>query len=135
MFYMKYHAANGELRYANAGHNRPLLLRHGTCTELDAEGLVLGVDKGAVFEEKRLFLEKGDAVLLYTDGITEAQDKDGRLFGPVRLSDLFADHAEIPPQGIIESVIKELESFCQARPSMTISRLWSSRSHKPRLPK
>jgi phosphoserine phosphatase RsbU/P len=115
MFYMKYHAANSELRYANAGHNRPLLLRHGACTELDAEGLVLGVDKGAVFEEKRLFLEKGDAVLLYTDGITEAQDKDGRLFGPARLSDLFAGHAETPPQGIIEGIIKELESFCQSR--------------------
>jgi sigma-B regulation protein RsbU (phosphoserine phosphatase) len=115
MFYMKFDTATRELAYANAGHNCPLLLRRGgkSCTALDAEGLILGVKKGVCFEERKLFLEKGDIVLLYTDGIVEAENGEGEFFGIDRLRELFVAHANTSPQTIIDAVIGELETFCQ----------------------
>jgi PAS domain S-box-containing protein len=117
MFYMKYNRATRQLRYANAGHNRPLLLRAGetTCRELDADGLILGVTKEVAFEEKGTVLRQGDLVLLYTDGLTEAQNPQGEFFGTDRLCTLFAAQGANPPQEIIGSLVKELQIFCRSQ--------------------
>ncbi|MEN8261673.1 MAG: SpoIIE family protein phosphatase, partial [Pseudomonadota bacterium] len=116
MFYLKYNMVTGQLRYANAGHNRALLLRHGEtkCGQLDADGLILGVNKDVTFEEKTVHLEKGDLVLLYTDGITEAQNKKGEFFGAARLCRLFAAQGNHSAQSIIDHVIEDLKVFCQS---------------------
>ncbi|XSG84875.1 MAG: PAS domain S-box protein [Methylohalobius sp. ZOD2] len=115
MFYAQYHIASRKLSYANAGHNRPLLLRRGESLELDTDGLILGVSKEVTFEEKQLTLEDGDVLLLYTDGITEAQNKSGEFFGEARLKELATAHAQASPQAIIDAVIQELEAFCQSQ--------------------
>jgi sigma-B regulation protein RsbU (phosphoserine phosphatase) len=117
MFYIKYDAATRELRYANAGHNCPLLLQRSeqACTELDAEGLILGIKKRVDFEERKLVLQDGDLLLLYTDGIIEAENKAGEFFGIHRLHDVLVAHSQGSPQGIIDAVIDELESFCQSQ--------------------
>ncbi|HYE37419.1 PAS domain S-box protein [Methylocaldum sp.] len=117
MFYLRYHADTRWITYANAGHNRPLLLRRGerNCTELDAEGLILGVKKGVAFEEKALSLNEGDMVLLYTDGVTEARNKQGEFFGEPRLCELFITHSQASPQELIEIIVDELGKFCQSR--------------------
>jgi sigma-B regulation protein RsbU (phosphoserine phosphatase) len=117
MFYLTYHADTREIVYANAGHNCPLLLRRGEkdCTELDADGLILGVMKGVVFEKKKLSLKEDDVVLLYTDGVTEARNKQGEFFGVPRLCDLFIAHAEASPQDLIRIIVDELGIFCQSR--------------------
>lgn len=116
MFYLKYDMTTGQLKYANAGHNRALLLRHGenTCGQLDAEGLILGINKDVAFEEKTVHLHKGDLVLLYTDGITEAQNKKGEFFGPARLCGLFASHCDRSAQSIIDHILKDLKAFCHS---------------------
>jgi|GEM_PF-1158678 len=115
MFYVKYDAARRELTYANAGHNRPLLWRRrGVCVELDAEGLILGVKKRVTFEEKKIALEEGDVLLLYTDGVVDARNRAGEFFGTRRLLDLFVAHAQTTPEGLIKVVVHELEDFCQA---------------------
>jgi len=117
MFYLTYHSDTRRIHYANAGHNRPLLLRKGkrNCTELDAEGLILGVKKGVTFEEKTLSLSEGDMVLLYTDGITEARNKQGEFFGESRLCELVIAHAHASPQELIQIVVDELGRFCQSK--------------------
>ena len=77
----------GRLIYANAGHNRPLW-RHaadGSVTELDQRGIVLGAFEEIVLEEQRLDLAPGDALILYTDGVTEAVNGEGEMFGEERL--------------------------------------------------
>ena len=82
----------GRLIYANAGHNRPLW-RHaadGTVTELDQRGIVLGAFEEIVLEEQRLDLAPGDALILYTDGVTEALNGEGEMFGEERLWDVIA---------------------------------------------
>ncbi|MGX2032983.1 MULTISPECIES: PAS domain S-box protein [Methylocaldum] len=117
MFYLSYRSDTRRISYANAGHNRPLLLRKGerNCTELDAEGLILGVKKGVIFEEKALALNEGDMVLLYTDGITEARNKQGEFFGESRLCELVIAHAQASPQELIQIIVDELGVFCQSR--------------------
>lgn len=114
MFYLKYLSDTRTLKYANAGHNWALLLRLGdaTCTPLDADGLVLGVRRNVDFEEKSVRLDAGDRLLLYTDGITEAEDPQGAFFGFARLGSLFCAHRTLPPEALIEKLLAEVRAFC-----------------------
>lgn len=115
MFYAQYHPVTRTLTYANAGHNCPLLLHRGEILELDAEGLILGVKKGVMFEQKECVLASGDLLLLYTDGVTEARNRAGEFFGICRLRELFAAYAHSSPQDLIEAVVQELRTFCQSQ--------------------
>jgi phosphoserine phosphatase RsbU/P len=112
-FYLKYDVATRTLTYSNAGHVPPLLLSgsRGECLDLDAEGLILGIRKGVAFEEKRLVLEAGDLLLLYTDGISEAQDASGEMFGRDRLSGILKARREEEPDEIIDAVLREVTAF------------------------
>jgi phosphoserine phosphatase RsbU/P len=89
----------GLLRYLNAGHPPPLVLRHGKIIgRLDrGRRLPLGLDDPQI-EIAEQSLEPGDRLLLYTDGVTEARDRQGRPFGEQRLVDLVERHAtaELP---------------------------------------
>lgn len=116
MFYMKYDVQSMELAYANAGHNPPLIFRDGvtTCMELDAEGLILGVKRDVIFEEKNTVLQSGDIVLLYTDGITEAQNPEGEFFGSGRLCSILSTRYDRPPEEIIDIIFSEVETFSQS---------------------
>jgi PAS domain S-box-containing protein len=116
MFYMKYNPATRKLSYANAGHNRPLLLPAGktVCCELDADGIIFGVTKEIQFEEKSTLLNPGDLVLLYTDGITEAQNPQGEFFGTERLTRIFSTQGAKKPQEIINTIAKELQAFAES---------------------
>ena len=113
MFYANYNAESRILNYANAGHNPPILLRRGksSCTELDAEGLILGVNRAVSFEGKSVQLQQGDLVLFYTDGITEAQSVTGELFGTGRLCTVLTEVFEDEPQKIIDRLLKEITEY------------------------
>jgi sigma-B regulation protein RsbU (phosphoserine phosphatase) len=77
----------GELAYANAGHNLPLLLRSRTreLEQLERGGMALGVLEGIRLEEHSVFLEPGDYLIFYTDGVTEAFSVEGEIYGLERL--------------------------------------------------
>jgi sigma-B regulation protein RsbU (phosphoserine phosphatase) len=79
----------GELEYANAGHNPPLLLRNQTCEIVPFErtGMALGVLEGNQIEGRSIQLESDDFVIMYTDGVTEAFSPKGEIFGERRLLD------------------------------------------------
>ena len=113
MFYAKYNAATGRLSYGNAGHNRPLISREGqtACLELDAEGLILGVKESVVFEERAVELKKGDVVLLYTDGLTEASSPDGAMFGTGRVCSHLSAVRHLTPAEIIDSFYAAISDF------------------------
>jgi sigma-B regulation protein RsbU (phosphoserine phosphatase) len=75
------------LRYTNAGHNPPLVLgADGHCARLSGGGMVLGLDADTRYEERRVALARGDVLVLYTDGITEAADGASEEFGEARLA-------------------------------------------------
>ena len=86
--------ATGVVTYVNAGHNPPLRLRakDGTAAYVRSRpGLVLGAMPGAKYRAETLALEPGDAIYLYTDGVTEQSDPHGELFGEARLQEFLAN--------------------------------------------
>jgi phosphoserine phosphatase RsbU/P len=113
LFYVRYDPLTRTLIYSNAGHVLPLLFCKSEvlCRELDAEGLILGVRRGESFEEKQLTMEGGDVLVLYTDGIIEAQNSSGELFGFGRLCAILQALHEESPQGIIDAVLREVSIF------------------------
>jgi Na+/proline symporter/serine phosphatase RsbU (regulator of sigma subunit) len=117
MFYLNYDATRRRLSFANAGHNPPLLWRSRSRTYewLDAEGLILGVRRTVVFEEKVAELLPGDLLLLYTDGITEAANQEGDLFGEERLCALLKEHRALPPQQIIDTLLAQVRLYTGTR--------------------
>ena len=116
LFYLQYNITTHQLSFANAGHPPPLLLKpfQTECRQLDADGLILGVHKNVVFEEKVTTLSEGELILLYTDGLTEAQNANGEFFGLQRVNDLLVQHAHQSPQDIIEMLLEQLIQFCQS---------------------
>src|SRR6202030_2298730 len=78
----EYEPATRRLLYVNAGHNPPILRRANGATEkLEAGGLPLGIDAGAVYATAAIEMKPGDALILYTDGVVEAFDEQAREFG------------------------------------------------------
>src|SRR5215216_371919 len=100
---------SGALSYANAGHDLPYLWRGGDCEELRARGMPLGLMPGMGYEEKETTLQAGEAVLFYSDGLVEAHDPEGEMFGFPRLRALVAKHGEKGALGTI--LLEELYSF------------------------
>jgi len=77
--------AGKTLAYTNGGHNPPLLIRHRRAIPLEVGGLVLGAEEDESYEEESVSLRKGDRLLFYTDGVTEAHNARGQVFGSERL--------------------------------------------------
>jgi serine phosphatase RsbU (regulator of sigma subunit) len=100
---------SGALSYANAGHDLPYLWRGGDCEELRARGMPLGLMPGMGYEEKETTLQAGEAVLFYSDGLVEAHDPNGEMFGFPRLRELVAEHGE--EKSLEETLLEELYSF------------------------
>ena len=113
MCYLRYDTASGRLAFANAGHPPPLVWRaaSASCERLDAEGLILGVKKEVRFEEQRVALHPGDILLLFTDGITEAESPEGSFFGEERLAALLQDLHALPPEQLIEQLRQQVGLF------------------------
>jgi serine phosphatase RsbU (regulator of sigma subunit) len=97
------------LSYANAGHNLPYLWHGGNAQELRARGMPLGLMAGMGYEEKEISLEAGEAALFYSDGLVEAHDSKGEMFGFPRLRELVAEHSE--ERSLEEALLEELYSF------------------------
>jgi sigma-B regulation protein RsbU (phosphoserine phosphatase) len=88
-FYGTVDAKKMELRYSNAGHFPPLLLRAGEAPRLLTEGgIVLGYIDDSEYPEGIVELQSGDLLLLYTDGLLEAQNARGEMFGEERVADI-----------------------------------------------
>ena len=113
LFYMRYHRITRQLRFASAGHNPPLLLRHGEleCQLLDAEGMILGVSRDVRFEEKAITLKPLDRILFYTDGATEAQSAQGDFFGTERLAEAFVALRKDSAESTLDKLIEKLRVF------------------------
>jgi serine phosphatase RsbU (regulator of sigma subunit) len=109
-FYAILEPKSGGLTYANAGHDLPYLRRRsGEAEELRARGMPLGLMPGMDYEEKETILEAGEATLFYSDGLVEAHDPKGEMFGFPRLRELVAEHGE--EGSLEETLLQELYSF------------------------
>ena len=100
-----------ELWCASAGHPPVRLVRpDGRIESLAPSGLALGIDSGQRYEEKRVVLEPGSAIVLYTDGVIEAR-QDGGLYGEERLDEFLAANASLPAQELAEALLADSRAF------------------------
>ena len=99
--------ATGHFRFANAGHDLPYVKRAVGSEELRARGMPLGLMTGMVYEEKETVLAPGDSLLLHSDGVVEAHDPHGSMFGFPRLKEAVARY----PGGheLIDLVLSDLK--------------------------
>jgi serine phosphatase RsbU (regulator of sigma subunit) len=108
-FYAILDPESGHLAYANAGHDVPYLHRNSAAEELRARGMPLGLMPGMSYEEKEIALDTGEAALFYSDGLVEAHDPHGDMFGFPRLRELVAERGKERSLGNI--LLEELYSF------------------------
>jgi len=113
MVYVVIDPRTGELAVAGAGHPAPRILRSNHALEsLDARGLVLGIERGQLYEDVRGRLDVGDGVVLYTDGVLEAR-RNGELYGFERLDAALVGEAERPPEHVARAVLDDCRAFAQ----------------------
>jgi serine phosphatase RsbU (regulator of sigma subunit) len=111
-FYAILDPRSATFTYANAGHDLPYLWHGGDAEELRARGMPLGLMPGMSYEQKEMMLAPGDSALLYSDGLVEAHDPKGEMFGFPRLRVLVAEHgAEEEERSLGSLLLEELYSF------------------------
>jgi len=115
-FYAHLDSEKRTLRYANAGHNPPILAhRDGTFVRLTVGGAVLGVRSDWRYSQGQIDLESGDRLLLFTDGVSEARDAAGEEFGEARLIELMLGMPEAGPHRLQSRIMQSVSEFCQDR--------------------
>jgi anti-sigma regulatory factor (Ser/Thr protein kinase) len=100
--------SSGVLRYANAGHNLPCVRTATGAVELRATGMPLGLMPDMTYDEKEAVLEPGESLLLYSDGLVEAHDPSGEMFGFPRLRTLMGRPSSASP---VDGLLGELDRF------------------------
>lgn len=123
--------ATGEVDICNAGHNPPLLLQGSTVKTIEATGLPLGLFCEESFAVSRVRLDRGDTLLLYTDGVSESVDESGTQYGVERLCRVAGKGRNLAPDDLISLCVEDLRGFCAGAPKtddltiMVIQRLGS----------
>ena len=105
----------GNFIYVNAGHPPPLHFHAKGVTTLKQTGMVLGPSATASYSRGFLALEPGDALLLYTDGMTEATDPKGREYGVERLKRAFLAIKEKPADEIVRALVERVGEYVRVR--------------------
>jgi sigma-B regulation protein RsbU (phosphoserine phosphatase) len=113
LFLCHFNVRSGRLRYSNAGHEPPLIVRDDGSSEKlgTSTGPICGIFKGMEFGEVEIVLEKGSGLAMFTDGVTEAQAEDEREFGLERLQEVFKANAGGSAQVMCEAVAKAVDDF------------------------
>jgi sigma-B regulation protein RsbU (phosphoserine phosphatase) len=106
---------DGTLTYVNCGNEAPLLLSGDSMTALGPTGPVIGVIPGAAFGVRQIILQKGDLLVAFTDGITDATNARDEIFGRERLSAAIGQSAT-SPAALIASLESQLAEFVASAP-------------------
>jgi len=110
---------NNEITYCNAGHNNPILLsKDNKITRPDVGGLIVGIAPGVQYEDAILKINSGDMLVIFSDGITEAMNKEEEEFEEERLLNLLKKNKEKPSEELINIIIKEVNSYCEGQEQM-----------------
>src|SRR5262245_26813349 len=103
---------DGSFTYCNAGHNPPLLVSPSEIRRLDQGGIVLGLFEQATFGEETVRLEKGDLIIAFSDGVTEALDPAGEEYTDDRLVACARAHVGESPQQMLNALLADVKAFC-----------------------
>jgi len=117
LFFCVLDATTGEMAYCNAGHNPPFLVRKaGDVERLSGGGTVLGILPDAKYEEMRCRMDVGDLLVIYSDGVTEANNPVQEEFEEERLEALLARHKDDSAQAIVEAVNRAIAEWAAGSP-------------------
>ena len=113
VFYAVYHTETRLLRFTNAGHTLPFLYRPSTrsCASLFNTNFPLGVFEPFTYQESAIRLEKGDVLVLYTDGVSEAMNANREQFGTERIVDLILRHGAASPKELLDALMDAVRQF------------------------
>ena len=111
-FFCELNTKTGGLRYVNAGHNPPFIIKkNGKMSRLKSSGFCLGMFPSVVYEASQVTLGVGDMAVFFTDGITESRNKNNKEFGEEGLVQLLRKNVKRPAVKIVEKVCNEVSSF------------------------
>jgi sigma-B regulation protein RsbU (phosphoserine phosphatase) len=119
LFYLVIDSKKRQITYVNAGHNPPLMLTGGDqsdITLLKAEGIALGIIDDIDLASVTVDLKKGDMVALYTDGITEAMNKDGEEYGIERFTEVLMQNRDLDLSALINTIKTSIKEFTKDAP-------------------
>jgi sigma-B regulation protein RsbU (phosphoserine phosphatase) len=117
LFYAILDTQDHRLCYSNAGHEHPFLLSTTRePTRLKTGGIPLGMINEFTFEEESLLLNKGDAIVIYSDGVSEAMTEDEEMFGEKRITDVINGHRDASPSQLIDHVVEAVKQFTSGYP-------------------
>jgi sigma-B regulation protein RsbU (phosphoserine phosphatase) len=105
----------GDLLFSNAGHNPPLMIRSGQRVEWlkVPEGFVLGGMEDAIYRTERILMDRGDRILLYTDGVTEAMNREKAFYSEKRLMSEVERGKSGSVEGLVEVVLRSVKKFTE----------------------
>ena len=115
-FYAEWCARSRTLKFVNAGHNLPIAI--GSCEQVDwrSGGFPMGMFPASRFELGEVCLEPGDVLLLYSDGITDLGESQGRNFGEARLQQVLAQNCNLALEELQLKILNELEVWSNQEP-------------------
>ncbi len=118
LFYGVLDAQNRSFTYVNAGHNPPLVCRgaDGSFSELPATGMAIGAEEDAAYDSATTVLEPEDVMVLYTDGITEAENEAQEMFGEDRLREAIVGARKLPAAAIVAAILEAVQAFSGTAP-------------------
>jgi serine phosphatase RsbU (regulator of sigma subunit) len=115
VFFASLNTKTGQLTYATGGHDRPYWVQAGRAQPLAGRGMLLGALPDIYVEEETITLAPGDALILYTDGITEARSEED-MFGELRLQEVIEAAAQTPAVQIAQSIFQAVTRFAGSTP-------------------
>lgn len=116
LFYGMFDSSTRTLRYVNAGHNPPMVIRRdGSIAYLEVGGAPVGIFSDWNYEEGQVQLDAGDLLVAYTDGVTEATNGAGEYWGIEGLANAATNHMAQSPAEIVSAVFSAMDEFSQGR--------------------
>jgi PAS domain S-box-containing protein len=134
LFYGVLNVKTGQLRYALAGHPRPVLVSGGRVRELGGQGFPIGLCPGS-YEEEEITLGPGDRIIAYSDGLTEVMNAQHRSFGEERLFNALHDTAMMPLEDALDGVLENANAWrgnARLRDDITIAAIEMNRTQESR---
>jgi len=118
LFYGVLNVQDLTMNYVNGAHNPPILYnyRTGEMRFLEVGGTLVGMFENMEYEEDRVKLQKGDVMVMYTDGITEASNSSGEMFGEERLKEIIVKGERLSAIQMLQRIYDEVKRFSEGMP-------------------
>ncbi|MCL4523135.1 MAG: SpoIIE family protein phosphatase [Acidobacteria bacterium] len=117
MCFATWQRGRNRLRIANAGQSQPLLWKSGRCEKINLAGFPLGLQDEVSYEEWSTTLDPGDMLVFYSDGVTDAANRRGELYGTQRLMDLLTANASLTAGEFADLTLADVERFAEGTPA------------------